>query len=208
MSEVDVTTSEFKFLAHWAACLGLTFDVHGKIGGDQTPCVGFTKGDSYLLLSSELSPTKLKVPQTFTIPNDSTYGGSLAIIVTERLGYTRNKAIQDLYNWVTTITAHYGGNLNVISIPVSVSGGTKMFRLVVNKMVDPDREKGWYPKWDTRRIVDPAGKHTDCLTYVLDLNHDKFSIPALEAYARACDEEYPHLAADIRMRVATRMAQW
>lgn len=50
----------------------------------------------------------------------------------------------------------------------------------------------------------PGGKHEECFCFVLDLHHDKFAGPALEAYAGACESEYPPLAADIRSMLARR----
>ena len=47
----------------------------------------------------------------------------------------------------------------------------------------------------------PGGKHESCPYFVLDLVHDKFSIPALRAYAAACEQEFPLLARDIRARL-------
>lgn len=78
---------------------------------------------------------------------------------------------------------------------------------------DPEKAQGFNPnKFYVRRghfeeiggqttFVD-ALKHRDCDYYVLDLVHDKFSKPALTAYADACEQEYPKLAADIRVRIA------
>lgn len=65
-----------------------------------------------------------------------------------------------------------------------------------------DQEKGLYRKYNVERLNDPTGKHADCTYYVLDLNHDKFAVPALEAYAAACAEDYPTLAFDLRHTAA------
>ncbi len=43
-------------------------------------------------------------------------------------------------------------------------------------------------------------KHEHCEYFVLDWVHDPFAIPAALAYAAACEEEYPVLAADLRRR--------
>lgn len=48
--------------------------------------------------------------------------------------------------------------------------------------------------------TEPGGKHALCQFYVLDLEHDRFSRPALRAYADACERDYPDLAADIRFK--------
>lgn len=69
------------------------------------------------------------------------------------------------------------------------------------KMPMIDKHKaGLYRKFDVRRTdgsSEPGGKHEDCCYFVLDLTHDKHAIPALRAYAKACREEYPNLAADL-----------
>jgi len=63
-----------------------------------------------------------------------------------------------------------------------------------------DAERGLYKKYDVRRAdgsSEPGGKHETCRYFVLDLVHDEFARPALEAYAKACREKYPALAADL-----------
>lgn len=59
-----------------------------------------------------------------------------------------------------------------------------------------DNELGLYNKYDVRRI-DGSDKHRNCSYFVLDLQHDKFAIPALIAYAEACEVEFPQLSADL-----------
>lgn len=44
----------------------------------------------------------------------------------------------------------------------------------------------------------PGEKHDGCAYFVLDLRHDPYAWPALDAYAKACASEYPQLAADLR----------
>jgi hypothetical protein len=65
-----------------------------------------------------------------------------------------------------------------------------------------DIERGIYRKYEVRRVSDPTGKHDDCDYYVLDPTHDPFAIPAMRAYASACEAEYPQLAADLREWIA------
>ena len=63
-----------------------------------------------------------------------------------------------------------------------------------------DRTRGLYEKFMVERrdgSSDPGGKHHDCEYYVLDLNHDKYAVPALRAYAEHCQAEYPALAEDL-----------
>ena len=64
--------------------------------------------------------------------------------------------------------------------------------------MDPDSKRGLYGKYYVERMQDPTHKHEGCFYYVLDTTHDKFSIPALTAYADACESEFPYLAEDIR----------
>ena len=63
---------------------------------------------------------------------------------------------------------------------------------------DSDENRGIYEKYRVERRSDPTGKHVRCNYFVLDLVHDKFAIPALRAYAKACKKEFPELASDIR----------
>jgi len=61
-----------------------------------------------------------------------------------------------------------------------------------------DEERGLYRKYEVRRLNDIAGKHRDCIFFVLDLDHDASAIPAIRAYADACEAEFPKLAEDLR----------
>jgi hypothetical protein len=63
-----------------------------------------------------------------------------------------------------------------------------------------DMGRGLYKKYHVQRLGDVQGKHTDCEYFVLDLSHDPFSVPALRAYADACERLYPKLAADLRKK--------
>jgi hypothetical protein len=61
--------------------------------------------------------------------------------------------------------------------------------------------RGIYRKFKVERTdgsSEPGGKHQHCQHFVIDLNHDPFAAAALEAYAKACAEDYPTLAADIQ----------
>ena len=71
------------------------------------------------------------------------------------------------------------------------------------------RPKGLYKKFEVRRTdgeSENERKHSGCEYFVLDLDHDLYAWPALEAYALACGEEYPALAADLRRKIAERHA--
>ncbi len=60
-----------------------------------------------------------------------------------------------------------------------------------------DQERGLYGKYRVERIGGTPGKHDECWYYVLDWMHDKYARPALEAYAKACADEYPDLSRDL-----------
>lgn len=64
-----------------------------------------------------------------------------------------------------------------------------------------DKARGIYEKFTVTRTdgqSEPGKKHEGCDYFVLDWTHDPFAIPALRAYADACEAEYPALARDIR----------
>ena len=60
-----------------------------------------------------------------------------------------------------------------------------------------DRDLGIYRKFHVTRH-DPYQKHANCFYFVLDTDHDEYSVPALEAYAVACKEKFPALATDLQ----------
>ena len=64
-----------------------------------------------------------------------------------------------------------------------------------------DTGRGLYRKYAVERLHDPSGKHDGCDYFVLDLVHDDLARAALLAYARACREKFPELAADLRARL-------
>lgn len=60
-----------------------------------------------------------------------------------------------------------------------------------------DTKLGLYRKFEVKRLdgsSEPGGKHENCKYFVLDTVHDKFTIPALSAYAEACKDEFPLLS--------------
>jgi len=63
-----------------------------------------------------------------------------------------------------------------------------------------DKNLPLYGKYRLERH-DPSGKHKNCFYFVLDLDHDKFALPALDAYAKVCKSEYPELARDLEAAV-------
>jgi hypothetical protein len=66
-----------------------------------------------------------------------------------------------------------------------------------------NKAQGVYRKFDVRRTDgsdQPGGKHEGCEYFVLDVTHDPYAIPALTAYAKACEDTHPVLAADLRDR--------
>ena len=71
-------------------------------------------------------------------------------------------------------------------------------------MSEDDKTAGLYNKFIVYRADGSSksgSKHEKCDYFVLDLQHDKFSGPALLAYADACEGEFPVLATDLRSRV-------
>lgn len=65
---------------------------------------------------------------------------------------------------------------------------------------DRDAERGIYEKYRVFRTdgsSEEGGRHFCCSYFVLDIDHDKFAIPALRAYAEACREKFPALASDL-----------
>lgn len=70
-----------------------------------------------------------------------------------------------------------------------------------------DKNRGLYEKFLVERTDGRSKrgeKHFLCEYFVLDLDHDKFARMALEAYANACEFEFPVLAADLRKKLATK----
>jgi len=64
-----------------------------------------------------------------------------------------------------------------------------------------DKARGIYNKFSVVTRADgksqPGQKHHGCRYFVLDLDHDPYSIPALKAYADFCRLDFPKLAADL-----------
>lgn len=77
-------------------------------------------------------------------------------------------------------------------------------------MSEDDKTAGLYNKFIVYRAdgsSEAGAKHDGCDYFVLDPGHDKFAIPALLAYAAACEREFPVLAADLRSRAERAMSQ-
>jgi hypothetical protein len=67
-----------------------------------------------------------------------------------------------------------------------------------------DKTKGLIDKFIVKRRDGrdaPGEKHDGCEYFVLDLTHDIFAIPAIEAYIISCKEEYPFLAGDLLAKI-------
>lgn len=65
-------------------------------------------------------------------------------------------------------------------------------------------ETGIYKKFYVERLDGKSNygqKHYNCDYFVLDLIHDPYALPALEAYAEACRDKYPFLALDIFKKI-------
>lgn len=56
-------------------------------------------------------------------------------------------------------------------------------------------EKFFVERWDGQSK--PGKKHHGCRYFVLDLEHDPYVWPALQAYASACQETHPNLSKDL-----------
>lgn len=70
--------------------------------------------------------------------------------------------------------------------------------------INDDKQRGLHRKYVVFRTDGsslPGGKHENCEYFVLDWDHDPFTIPAMEAYAEACKEKYPELAVDIYRKI-------
>ena len=70
-----------------------------------------------------------------------------------------------------------------------------------NRGVMKDKNTGIYDKFTVARTDGksaPGKKHEGCRYFVLDLDHDPFALPAIEAYSLACKDTYPTLAEDLR----------
>lgn len=63
-----------------------------------------------------------------------------------------------------------------------------------------DKTKGLYPKFEDPIRTDgksaPGEKHDGCNYWIMDLDHDPFSKPALAAYSAACRSDGYELLAD------------
>lgn len=74
-----------------------------------------------------------------------------------------------------------------------------------------DPEKGFYQKFVVNRVDGRdrkmGDKHYACQYLVIDMDHDPFGLPAIRAYADACENEYPTLARDLRAH-ADQIESW
>ncbi len=64
----------------------------------------------------------------------------------------------------------------------------------------PAEQQGLFRKFNVTRTDGsdkPGGKHENCEYFVLDVGHDKHAPAALWAYAQACKDTHPDLAADL-----------
>jgi hypothetical protein len=72
------------------------------------------------------------------------------------------------------------------------------------RTIDPERKQPLMTKFKVTRRDGSSRrgqKHAFCEYFVLDYEHDKFAVPALRAYAKACAAEYPLLAKDLERKV-------
>lgn len=69
------------------------------------------------------------------------------------------------------------------------------------------RQQGLYQKFNVSRTDggdQPGEKHHGAEYFVLDLSDDPFAIPAAIAYAAACRNDYPALAADLERKASEK----
>jgi hypothetical protein len=69
------------------------------------------------------------------------------------------------------------------------------------------KREGVYRKYKVTRTDGSSRKgkkHAECSYFVLDLEHDPFALPALEAYQKACKKTQPELARDLDEILKTR----
>jgi hypothetical protein len=65
----------------------------------------------------------------------------------------------------------------------------------------PDEDCGFYQKYTVERTDGssrPGERHHNCVYFVLDIEHDPFAHPALEAYITACADSLPQLSSDLK----------
>lgn len=90
------------------------------------------------------------------------------------------------------------GGVTLSSAENSSGSGTAPEQPAVETHVEVPA-RGLYRKFEVRR-VDRSPKHDDCEYFVLDWEHDPFTVPAVLAYADACEAAEPALAKDLRYR--------
>lgn len=67
-----------------------------------------------------------------------------------------------------------------------------------------DTSRGLYAKYNVERTDGksaPGQKHSECRTFVLDIEHDEFAQLTIMFYAGLCQTKYPELAKDL-IRIA------
>lgn len=72
----------------------------------------------------------------------------------------------------------------------------------------PAESQGLFAKFTIRRNDGSdldGGRHHGCKYFVLDISHDPYAEAALLAYAQACRETHPQLAADIEAQFHGRV---
>ncbi|KAF1043466.1 DUF3310 domain-containing protein [Xylophilus sp.] len=72
----------------------------------------------------------------------------------------------------------------------------------------PAENQGLFHKFEVRRVDGsdaPGGKHHGCVYFVLDIDHDPYAVPAVLAYADACEATHPLLAENLRAQHGGRV---
>lgn len=71
--------------------------------------------------------------------------------------------------------------------------------------MESDKKPAAFDKYKVARADakdSPGCRHHGCEYFVLDITHDPFAVPALKAYAEACENDEPELANNIRAKLA------
>ena len=72
-------------------------------------------------------------------------------------------------------------------------------------MSNDDTQRGLYNKYTVTKNSAPEQSFEG---FVLNYETDRYSVEALRAYAKACEDEYPMLAADLREQASLLHAKF
>lgn len=72
-------------------------------------------------------------------------------------------------------------------------------------MSNDDTQRGLYNKYT---VIKNSAPDVDFEGFVLNYDTDRYSVEALRAYAKACEDEYPLLAVDLRQQAAVLQSKF